>query len=271
MTSKEFGQFSVVPKNVLLDLDVSATAIRLYLVLWDHSDREHRSFPSRARLAKMIDRTVRTVDRCMKELVDAGCLRVKRRRADDRNNLTNLYEIVPRVATSMTPPSDISVATPSDISVAQNQTQLEPDNPPTPQREAGHDEVAEVRLRKTEEIGEEDTLAFETAWLSWPRKDGRKNALASFRRSIRLHQIERDQLRAKIIEYGQAYKASREAKFTPMLSTWINGERWNDPLPETPNKVGPKLAPPSKPLEEMTVGERAQYYLKNDPRLQGPW
>ncbi|MGC5078485.1 hypothetical protein [Agrococcus sp. DT81.2] len=74
-------------------------------------------------------------------------------------------------------------------------------------------------------------IAFESAWSHWPKKDKKKPALAKFRAAVKKRGL--DQLTADVIRYGDAYAAAgTETRFIPGLETWINQERWTDPLPQ---------------------------------------
>jgi len=69
------------------------------------------------------------------------------------------------------------------------------------------------------------TEMFESAWLKWPRKDNKKKAREKF--SKLKNQAE---VASAITSFGEAY-AKGATEFVPHLITWLNGERWNDPLP----------------------------------------
>lgn len=85
--------------------------------------------------------------------------------------------------------------------------------------------------------------AFESAWSHWPKKDKKKPALSKFRTAAKKRGL--DQITADVTRYGDAYQAAgTETRFIPGLETWLNQERWTDPLPQpsTPASTGHERA-----------------------------
>lgn len=107
--------FALVPEW-LLDADVSAQAIRLYAVLSRYADRDGNAYPSRKLLAERLKvRSKDTVDRALKELVDAHALTI-RGRVDEAGDQTSNHYIVHRtapegVAARIGPPHPTEAAT----------------------------------------------------------------------------------------------------------------------------------------------------------------
>lgn len=72
-------RFAIVDEWVL-DLPVSDRAIRLYAVLVRYADHQtHKAFPSRRTLAERLRCSMKSVDRAVQELIDAGALSKKQR------------------------------------------------------------------------------------------------------------------------------------------------------------------------------------------------
>ncbi|MFD4957117.1 helix-turn-helix domain-containing protein [Microbacterium sp. NPDC058389] len=72
---------------------------------------------------------------------------------------------------------------------------------------------------------------FDAFWSIWPRKDSRKTAEAAWSRAVRRTEP------GVILAAARAYVDSPhrpEKQFVPYGATWLNGDRWNDPLPEGP-------------------------------------
>lgn len=92
-----------------------------------------------------------------------------------------------------------------------------------------------------DEIGD----VFETAWSHWPRKQSKAKAREKFLALVTKGKgggIESARsLAAQIIAHGDAYTAHRYGDFTPYLVTWLNQQRWDDPLP-TPRSGGSSQA-----------------------------
>lgn len=75
---------------------------------------------------------------------------------------------------------------------------------------------------------------FEKFWDAWPRKESKKKAEDSFLKAAKKTDP------ALIVATAQAYAASPyrpDKQFIPHATTWLNQERWNDPLPEAPAGV----------------------------------
>ncbi|QCQ57575.1 hypothetical protein SEA_WARREN_42 [Microbacterium phage Warren] len=73
---------------------------------------------------------------------------------------------------------------------------------------------------------------FDQVWAQWPRKQSKKVAAAKFPLAARRHPGGVRGLAADIVEHARAYaRFNWPTEFVPMLSTWLNGDRWDDPLP----------------------------------------
>ena len=75
------------------------------------------------------------------------------------------------------------------------------------------------------------SIGFIDFWTVWPRKESKKAAAAAWERAAK-----RD-APATIYDAAVAYAKNphRPARqFIPHAATWLNGDRWNDPLPEAP-------------------------------------
>jgi hypothetical protein len=87
----EEQHFAVVPEWVI-DAELSDAAFRLYSLLLRYGNGSGSRMPSRRLLAKRLHRSTDSIDRAMRELVDAGIVRVEHRRRG-RLNLTNRYHL----------------------------------------------------------------------------------------------------------------------------------------------------------------------------------
>lgn len=117
----EKGTFIVLPNiNILDTLDVTSQA--LFIWLCKYADDEGICFPSRSKLARHINRDVKTIDRHIALLEEKGFItKTKRGKIGTKENLSNLYQIQLLSLHPVPPmplPSDTSVPTPSPTSVA---------------------------------------------------------------------------------------------------------------------------------------------------------
>jgi Helix-turn-helix domain len=87
----EDQRFAAVPEWVI-DAELPDAAFRLYALLLRYGNGTGQRMPSRATLADRLHRSVDAVDRAMRQLADAGLVRVEHRRAG-RQNLSNRYHL----------------------------------------------------------------------------------------------------------------------------------------------------------------------------------
>lgn len=119
--------FAVIPEWVL-DLPVSASAIRVYCCLRRYADNKTgQCYPSRKALALRSRCSIATVDRCIKELTDNGAIRVAKRKNAAGDWTSNLYTVLALpngVASDLTPPRTRIVATGSPTNDARTRPNL---------------------------------------------------------------------------------------------------------------------------------------------------
>jgi hypothetical protein len=85
--------FQQIP-NWVFESEVSATAIKLYLVLRKNGDNKRGvSFWSRKKLAEQLGTSLNTMDRAKKELIDMGALCQINRKNKDGDWTSNLYHL----------------------------------------------------------------------------------------------------------------------------------------------------------------------------------
>ena len=72
---------------------------------------------------------------------------------------------------------------------------------------------------------------FETLWELYPRKEGKKNALATYMRvrTRKKKPVTYEQVKDGIVAYANACKGT-DRKYIKQGSTWFNGECWNDEI-----------------------------------------
>jgi len=106
--------FAVVPEWVL-DLPISAQAVRVYCCLRRYADNKTgECWPSRRTLAMRSRTSITTLDRCLKELVDHGAIRMERRKGNNGDWTSNLYTVLSMplgVASDLIPPRPVLAVT----------------------------------------------------------------------------------------------------------------------------------------------------------------
>lgn len=76
-------------QNEILSLELSGQAFKLYCVLKSYCfNNKTTCFPSQKTLSEKLNKSVRTVQRALKELCDCGLITVKR-----RGSISNVYEL----------------------------------------------------------------------------------------------------------------------------------------------------------------------------------
>lgn len=101
--------FAIMPYWVLDCPELEPFDIAVYAAIARHADAAGFAHPSRARIAQLARVSVKTVDRAVARLVDAGALEKQNRRdaaGDPTSNLYLVHETPAGVATLTTPPSD---------------------------------------------------------------------------------------------------------------------------------------------------------------------
>jgi hypothetical protein len=109
---KKTTLFAVVPEWVIYS--VSGNAVKLYAVLQRISDKESgRSWPGRKTLGRMADINIKTVDKCIDELVLCGALTVEKRHRGDGSLTSNTYFLHADPPPNFTPPTTKNWTTPT--------------------------------------------------------------------------------------------------------------------------------------------------------------
>lgn len=213
--------------------DLPASEKFVLVALADMADEHESCFPTQARLAGMVGRTDRSVRDSLKALEARGMIVREHRKRVDGSNTSDRYVLkVHAENTSGWSPGNLRRSTrkdtpghPEQIS-GLNRTPTEPPlGTPTNARE----ETALIRVG--DDAVDERVVAFEAAWEAWPKKTEKKRSRDKFLRLAR--NGDPHQLREVVQECGRAYRdGGWPTQYVPALVVWLNGERWNDPLPE---------------------------------------
>lgn len=197
-------KFSIIPEW-LLDSEVSHKAIRIYALIARYADNQTlTAWPARGTLAARAKCTVKSVDRALNELIDAGAI-AKELRRDEAGQKTSVYTLRRiRGGDKMT------------IGGRQNSHR-------------GGDKIAIRTI--TNELEPKESIysaAFESFWEHYPHKVDKARARKAFRKI--------DPKKHKLVIQGAksfAEDPNLPARaYIPYPGTWLNGERWEDgPLP----------------------------------------
>ena len=243
----ERGPFEMVPHWILFHPELSALAVRLYLALRRHADAKGDCFPSRQKLSRLLGVSVPTLDRARQQLVSAGAIEMRQRRATDDRWLTSMYRVhwhprnemfhAPRNETFQacnetdaltkthlsTKPKDQEIHLPA--ADPEGMPSPAPGSPLEPVTVQGEGQVAGTG-GKPRRIAY--SAIFEDFWRAYPRKVGKRAARDAFTEAVR--EVDPQVILAAAKRY--AADPNREPQFTAHPTTWLRQGRWDDePLP----------------------------------------
>ena len=213
--------FSIIPETVLY-ADISASAVRVYGVLRRHADKDDGTcHPGRTRIAKLANIHERSVDRALRELESIGAIEVMHRVDPDnpKQFLSNQYRVLTPSAHVTTPRAGVTtppalVSPPPRAGVAVTKV-IEPES----ENQKTYDQLAVDQ-------------AFNTFWNNYPRKVGRKKCAQWWNR----HQQHANKILDTLDAWCQYWAQHvTDNRYIPHPYTWLNQERWNDPIPTTSN------------------------------------
>lgn len=187
------------------------------VALADMADEHESCFPGQERLGRMIGATDRTVRAALVKLEDSGYIsRTQRRGADglrtsDRYALHVNRKILPVVES---PENDDDLTG----NLRQPHRKQIPGNPQRTTREPS-DTVAEL---------------LEVLWMMWPtaRRSTRKDVTRSLKTALKA--TDAPTLIEAVKQSTDVWDSwpKSDLQFVPLLSTWLNKERWTTALPE---------------------------------------
>jgi hypothetical protein len=228
--------FAAVPNWMIREKRVPRNAILVYASLSSRAGMG-AIFPSQATIAEESGLSERTVRRMMGHLEELGVIERRARRGGEgrANSKTDAYTLHPngRIEGSANlsgrseRPDTEDVATGQELQCA-------------PLIEVDREEVDRA------------SCSFDDFWAVWPRKDSKKTAQTAWSRAIKKADP------AVIMDAARAYARSPyrpERQFVPYGASWLNAERWNDPLPEPPQPVN---GPNARAIAGMEMGARLQ-------------
>lgn len=219
-------------RSAVCDSDLPPTARHVALTLSLHmNERGGSCFPSREELARETGLSVRTVDKAIRTLEDAGWLHVERPARQRGRGHPNRYTArVPgeegRTTFALPTQKGESGArkgeprSPEDVKEDVRYTPPESPSDSLPP----HGEAA-GGTASSRPMGD----AFAEFWRVYPRRVGKRAARAAFERAARRASVD------VILEGARRFAADPnlpEPRFVPHPATWLNQDRWeDDPLP----------------------------------------
>ncbi|MGF3057110.1 helix-turn-helix domain-containing protein [Microbacterium sp. YY-01] len=129
--------------------------------------------------------------------------------------------------------------------------------------------------------------AFESAWAKWPKRTEKKRSREAFAKAVKKRDI--DQLVSDITRFGEAHSLATETRYVPALASWLNGERWDDELPQASlspaqgrqdrmlalvqrykaeERTSGRLSPTERAMQTMAAGARVSALSRTEERPQ---
>lgn len=206
--------FAAVPTWMIRDKSMPRNAILVYASLSSRSGYGN-IFPSQVTIAEECGLSDRTVRKMLGALEERGVIERRRRTTKGKKRVTDGYTLHPNG------PADLA----EDFSGGSDLPETEPAS-------TGNNEQCVPLIEIDKEEIDKDLSArdlFDDFWAIWPRKESKKNAQDAWARAIKK---ERETvIYAAAVAYAESpYRP--EKRFVPHAATWLNGERWTDPLPE---------------------------------------
>lgn len=197
-------KFSIIPEW-LLDSEVSHKAIRIYAIIARYADNTTLSaWPARGTLAARAKCTVKSVDRAIAELVEAGAIS-KELRKDETGQRSSVYTLR-------------RIRGGDKITIGGRQKR----------HRGGDKNDTRTITNELEPIESMYSAQFEAFWSHYPHKVDKARAVKAFRK------IDRKKLKT-VVDGAQRFAEDPNLPpraYIPYPATWLNNERWEDgPLP----------------------------------------
>jgi DNA-binding transcriptional regulator YhcF (GntR family) len=216
--------FAIIPEWVLY-AEIGLPAKLTYAVLHRHANSDGTCFPSRATLARLLNISVRSVDRAIDELQEIKAVKVQRRVKEDQGYTSNLYMVITNnpnagtdsqqtetntpLATKTTLPSVSNVPTPSDKNDTLNKAITK--------------QSQETDISPAIKIAEEEK--FQQFWAIYPKRKDIGKARAALKRALKKADL------ADILAGAENYARMRQGKdpqYTKLPASWLNAQAWMD-------------------------------------------
>lgn len=209
-----------------LDRPLAETAV-LAALCHRTDDKTHETFVGQQTVAEMLGSSPEKVMRSLKALEQSGVI-TRTRRNDTRGYRTS--DLIRLNVDTYQPERLVGDSPTRQNSYQENRRDLTDFSSSPTRRKV----TAEINQRDQPEDQPDLLRAFERGWAVWPKKVDRKKSFAKFERLVKSGKRDLDELVVDIIKFGNAYAATTEKQFTPGLGVWLNGERWEDELPQQP-------------------------------------
>lgn len=208
---------------------MKAGAKFVLVAMADLADQEHSCYPGVDKLAEMTAESRSTVLAGVKLLIELGLISKERRTRKNGSRTSNRYYLAVEGSFIQGVDSGLSDGSQGLDSVPPNVQ-----NPTGPMSEI----CTPINPQLNHQLDPSDTSAdvvvadlFDEFWGWYPRKTAKAAARKAWAKAVT--KIPAIDLCAAAAAYRGA-PGLPEPQFIPHAATWLNGERWNDPLPAAP-------------------------------------
>lgn len=238
MGAKLPGYSAVLPMQLVLDENITSSAIRVYAVVYGFCNYYGKCTVSNRHIAEKLHTTERNIIRLVAQLCDRGYLEA---RVDDQTNTKSGMSsrtIWLKNCKFSAEPHDKNVTPPPDknVTLIINKYNNTPYSPPegdgarnTPEK-SERKKSGRGRMPKDEHgnviLDDIQERMFELFWKNYPRKDGKQAA----RRAWWKQNPDIDLLKTMLmaIERLKETEQWRDRNIIPHAATWLNNSRWLD-------------------------------------------
>lgn len=245
--------FVQVSTEIVRDTRISAQARMIYVLIATHADVNDRDASLyRRTLAQYIGKSVDTVDRCLRELVEAGYLIIEQLKRESGDLTASAYVLHEphlmggsrtHAARSPHPCGEGGRTDAARVAAPMRHKgtrdfELEPNNDRSTSAEA--DDALPIDVPSPDLVqtqagprGTGAAVGFDQFWDAYPKKADKGAARRAWVKAIK--KVDRPSV---IIRAALVYRSdpNRDPQFTKHPATWLNNEAWlNDPEPERSN------------------------------------
>ena len=222
--------------------------------------------PGQERIAEMATMSVRSVRRMLDALEDGGYITRERRvNPDGGGRKTDSYRLnrSPANLAGSGGATGQNEGGNRPTVAASQEPEVEPEvNSPTPLRES-----KVVKTLDGPRTEAEIDAAFGHFWQAYPRHIAKAKARAAFEKALTKARA------ATIVDAAREYRkhvGDSDPKFIAHPTTWLNGERWTDPVPVPRDRGAHQPEPPKPSAPVIPPGHRpvwndAGYIIGSEP------
>lgn len=197
-----------------------------------HNEAHDECFPSISYLADKTGIGERQVKRHLADLAEAGWIE-KDRRARRGDGTLGVWFYILKVGGVV---SDIPARSQGSPTSPGERTPTSPGEGSwtTPQELEGELEGELESSRSAPPSAPSVPDPFDAWWKEYPRKVGKPKAMSAYRTATGRKKVPPEVLLEALRRWAAYWKAKNEPEFIPHPTTWLNQERWNDPVPALP-------------------------------------